>query len=305
MSGLLGLSRATKAALIVLILLVLGFTGYYLWDKYNQEATPSVLGTEAERIEEYLQDNPLDTDAWIALAGISLQQRQYDKAISHYQTALDLDQDIAAAYMGLGLAYMKKGKSDRAVDNLTQAIALGEDPEIERSGISLGTAHYYLGKVYLEKGDLEQAFEELTLALAYNRTNADAIFLLGQVHEAQGNVDEAEAQYTLALRLVPNFAEAYVQFGKLYRGQGDILMAEYNETMAMLFSGSVTEAISQFQELAVMMPDNAEVHWGMGWGYEKLNMREEAIAAYEEAVRANPDHLMASGALERLGAGMR
>lgn len=302
MSGLLSLSRATKAALIVLILLVLGFTGYYLLDKYSQEDTPSVLGTEAERIEAYLQDNPLDTDAWIALAGISLQRRQYDKAISNYQTALDLDQDQAAAYMGVGLAYMKKGKSDRAIDNLSQAIALSEDPEVESPGVSLGTAHYYLGKVYLEKGDLEQAFEELTFALAYNPTNADAIFLLGQVHEAQGNLDEAKAQYDMALRLTPNFTEVYIQLGNLYRGQGDLLNAEYNDAMGLLFSGSVAEAIEQFNELKLMMPDNAEVHWGLGWAYEKLNMREEAIAAYREAVLIDPNHLMASGALSRLGA---
>jgi tetratricopeptide (TPR) repeat protein len=304
MHRLFGQSLAVRAALLLLVLVILGFTGYYLWDRYDESET-SVLGSEARAIEEYLRTNPSDTDAWIALANISLQQRQYDRAITQYSNALDLDENLATAHMGIGLAYMKKSDSARAVGYLSQAIAISEDPESASGVVSLATAHYYLGKVYLEKGDLDQAFEELTLALAYNRTNADAIFLLGQVHEAQGNVDEAEAQYVLALRLVPNFTEAYLQLGDLYSSRGEELKAQYNRAMALLFSGYVDAAVADLESLTAQMTDSADLYWGLAWGYEKLNMRDEAIAAYSEVLRVDPDHLMARGALERLGANMQ
>ena len=305
MGKVISVSRAIKFTFVLLIILVICFIGYYAWD---QQRTQTISATEKEeqRIEQFLQNNPSDPDAWVALGSNSLQQQKFDKAISAYEKALSLNADKSisyAAYIGLGTAYMEKGTSDRAIDNFDQAIALSTESDFIPSKTSLATIHYYLGEIYLQKVELDKATQELEESLSLSATNADTIFLLGKVYEAQGNVTGAEAIYRRALSLVPNFAEVYSQLGNLYHSQGEEVKAAYNQAMASLFSGSVAEAVEQLKTVVASMTDNADAYWGLGWGYEKLNMRDEAIAAYRAAVAINHGHRLAAGALSRLGAG--
>jgi len=301
----MSVSRAIKFTFVLLIILVICFIGYYAWD---QQRTQTISATEKEeqRIEQFLQNNPSDPNAWAALGSNSLQQRKFDKAISAYEKVLSFNAEKSisyTAYIGLGTAYMEKGNEERAIDNFDQALALSKEPDFTPTSVSLATVHYYLGEIYLEKGELSSADQELIESLGFSPTNADTIYLLGKVYEAEGNVTAAEASYLRALSLVPNFAEVYSQLGNLYQSQGDEVKAAYNQAMANLFSGSVAEAVEQLKTSVASMPDNADAYWGLGWGYEKLNMRDEAIAAYRAAVTINPGHRLAVGALSRLGAG--
>ena len=217
---------------------------------------------------------------------------------------LELGGAQPAVLMGLGLANMKKGATDQALDYFNQAVTLIEDEEILQSGASVANLHYYLGKIYLETGEIDLAAEELTEALWYNRINADAIYLLGRVYEAQGRDDEAEANYLQALSLVPNFTEVYNQLGDFYEARGDEAAAAYNHAMGTLFSGQVAEAVEQLNAVIDSHSQNADAYWGLGWGYEKLDMMEEAIAAYQQTVAIDSKHQLANGALTRLGVGM-
>jgi tetratricopeptide (TPR) repeat protein len=299
----IGLGRATKIAIAVLVVALIGTVGYVVWDmSRGPEAT--VLDYESERYEEFVADNPTSASAWLELANISLQQRKYEKAIAEYEESLSLNAAQPAALMGIGLAYMKIGDTDQAVSYLNQAVALAEDEEILQTGASLGTLHYYLGKIYLEAGEIELAADEADMALWYNRINADAIYLQGLVYEAQGDPAAAEENYLRALSLVPNFTEVYSQLGGLYESRGDGSMATYYEAMAALFSGEHDHAVERINSVIGSLPDNADAYWGLGWGYEKLNMMPEAIAAYEQAIGIDPNHRLAGGALTRLGAGI-
>ncbi len=298
-----GLGWATKVAFALVVVALVVSVGYLVWDSSDSQ-TGSVLDYEAERFKEYLEKNPNNPAAWIELASISLQQKKYDKAISEYEQALDLGGAQPAVLLGLGLAYMKKGAADQAVDYLDQAVTLNETGEIPQSAASVATLHYYLGKIYLETGEIDLAAEELAESLAYNRINADAIFLQGQVFEARGDSAAAEDNYLRALSLVPNYAEVYSQLGNLYEERGDESIAAYNHAMAALFSGEVVEAVEQINAVIDSLSQNADAYWGLGWGYEKMNMMEEAIDAYQQAVTIDPKHQLSNGALTRLGVGL-
>ena len=305
MGKVISVSRAIKFTFVLLIILVICFIGYYAWD---QQRTQTISATEKEeqRIEQFLQNNPSDPNTWVALGSNSLLQRKLDKAISAYEKALSFNPGKSisyAAYVGLGTAYMEKGNAELAIDNFDQALALSKEPDFAPTSVSLATVHYYLGKVYLAKGELAPAEQELIESLSLNPTNADTLFVLGKVYEAEGNVISAEAIYLRALSLVPNFAEVYSQLGNLYLSQGEQVKASYYQAMASLFSDKVAEAVEQLKTVVASMTDNADAYWGLGWGYEKLNMRDEAIAAYRAAVAINPGHRLAAGALSRLGAG--
>jgi tetratricopeptide (TPR) repeat protein len=301
----ISVSRAIKFTFVLLIILVIAFIGYYAWDQQRPQ-TISATEKEEQSLEQFLKNNPHDPNAWAALGSNSLLQRKLDKAISAYENALNFYADKPtsyAAYVGLGTAYMEKGNAELAIDNFNRALALSKEMAVAPTRGSLATVHYYLGKVYLTKGELAPAEQELIESLSLNQTNADAIFFLGKVYEAQGNVTEAEAIYLQALSLVPNFTEVYSQLGNLYLSQGEQVKAAYNQAMANLFSGKVAEAVEQLKTVVASMTDNADAYWGLGWGYEKLNMRDEAIDAYRAAVAVNPGHRLAAGALTRLGAG--
>jgi len=50
---------------------------------------------------------------------------QYDRAISDYNKAIEIDPEYALAYFNRGVAYFKKGDYDRAWEDFLMAQALG------------------------------------------------------------------------------------------------------------------------------------------------------------------------------------
>ena len=53
-----------------------------------------------------------------------LTKSQYDKAISDYTKAIEINPRFAEAYYNRGLAYGKKGQYDKAISDYTKAIEI-------------------------------------------------------------------------------------------------------------------------------------------------------------------------------------
>jgi len=81
---------------------------------------------------------------------------EFDKAIEHYNKALEIRPDLLETYFNRGLAYTRKGLYDKAIEDLTKVIELNPN---------LAEAYYTRGLVYEYKQDYEQAILQYNKAL--------------------------------------------------------------------------------------------------------------------------------------------
>ena len=81
---------------------------------------------------------------------------EYDKAMSEFTKAIELDPNFALAYGNRGWVYIKLGQYEQAVADCTKAIEL--DPD-------LALAYNSRGWAYIELGEYEQALADYNRAI--------------------------------------------------------------------------------------------------------------------------------------------
>lgn len=149
--------------------------------------------------------DPDDLTTRFKLADIYKQQHVFQKSIEHYNEALRLDPNSAAAYWGLAESYEGRAEYDTAKTYYKSALtiaSLSADDRIRtyESIVSVEEkivgyqntpgpdgldAHYQLAALYLEKGDTDGAKEQLDKLLGY-----DAQYRAQDVAMLQGRLDE-------------------------------------------------------------------------------------------------------------------
>jgi tetratricopeptide (TPR) repeat protein len=128
-----------------------------------------------------------------------LRQGRYDDAVSELSTAIRLNEVHTSAHNFLGVAYYKMGRLDDAIEKYRYACYL--DPRYVQ-------AHLNLGLAYFKRGDIEDAIREYETALSLDPDYAKAQYNLGLAYERQGRLPEAVSAYRTALSLNPYFEEA-------------------------------------------------------------------------------------------------
>lgn len=292
-----------KSAIVLLLfafLAIAGLVGYYYWERQAQQGV-ALLDREAQQIEARIREDPQNAESRVFVANVYLQKGLVDRAIEQYRQALVLEEGNVVAIIGLGTAYMQKGLKDEAIRSFNRAAELIGEGEFTKLDQRVAAIRYNLGKIYLDGGQLEQASKELAQAREIGRSNADILNLSALVSQKQGNHPEAVEYFTRALRFDPAFVEAYRGLAVSYKTLGEGDRASYAEAMAALFSGQVDSAVGKLEGLAARTQD-ADVYWGLGWGYERKGQRENARAAYHKAVNIDPRHGMAVSGLQRLQA---
>ncbi|KAI3685958.1 hypothetical protein L1987_79627 [Smallanthus sonchifolius] len=86
-----------------------------------------------------------------------------------------------------------------------------------------------------------------------------------------------------------------------YAERGDALLKRAEIKVKGSKRGRVESAIQDLVESVKLKGDNATAYWLLGECYEKKAMKDDAVDAYERAVRIDPDCVAARDALNRLG----
>lgn len=123
-------------------------------------------------------------------------KKDWDKAISYYRKAINLDDNYAAAYMGLGWDYYQKGDFHAEVDNYLKATAAAPNDDL---------AFYYLGGAYEDLGQFDKAISAYTKALQINPDNKDALHDLSIVYLATGQTAKVRVLLPRLFRLDPGW----------------------------------------------------------------------------------------------------
>lgn len=286
---------AAAAALFGLAAAVVFLQGQFF------SSSPSDLERDEQRLEKSVLEDPNDPELRVSLANLYLQEHKYGDSIAQYREALKADENRQDALIGLGLAYRGAGDTEQALETFTRVIELNEDSQFADVDRRLEAVHFYLGEIYLGRGELGRAEEELQAALTIEPTDADALYLLGNVLRQQEDYEGAVAVYALATNLVPDFREAYEGMAEAAESQGDSLTSSYARAMLRLFSDDVEGAVRELEKVVEQSPENAAAYFGLGYGYEALGQQDEAVAAYQRSLDADPSQYAAQSGLARLG----
>lgn len=280
--------------------MVVAFVGYYVWDNYMRPV-PSVLDKSMAHLEELVRANPGDPDLRVAIADAYLASGDAQRAIGQYSEALKGVEDHKGALLGLGRAHAKLGHHEQAIEHFNRVVEIGMQGDMPRLDQQLEAALFYLGQIHLDLDDPEAAIDALTQAIGLAPTDADAIYLLGRAYQENGDHEEAITRFERAVQFVPDWVEAYQDMAFSYEALGDTAAREYPDGMLALLAGDHDEAIEHLEAAAETDPENANAFWGLGAAYEMVRKSDEALAAYQQALVADPDHVLAQAGAERLG----
>lgn len=153
-----------------------------------------------------------------------------------------------------------------------------------------GATWYYLGRYHLARGDMagmdsawtraEQALPDCDVDMTTYRQNAWATLTnAGIEFQNAGQEDSAKVVYLGATRAYRGLPHAFMNLGVLYANAG------MNDSAATYFAAAVrsTEGDSTLAE------ERSALLLNLGTIYQRLGSHREAVAAFGEYMRGNPD----------------
>jgi predicted CXXCH cytochrome family protein len=188
-----------------------------------------------------------DATAWHELGLAYVALRSKDDALSAFQKASDLDEDMAEPYNSLGAVWLESRDLARAEPAFREAIR--RQPEYAEAHSNLANvlsatdrfaeARYHFEAAIRMKPSYGAARFNYALALArvrrfseaqsqveeelkLNSGSAEAHDLLGNLLVAQGKIRPAVQEYEEAIRLQPKFGRAHLDLGSLLAESGDV-----------------------------------------------------------------------------------
>ena len=154
--------------------------------------------------------------------------------------------------------------------------SLAADPNQPKAALNIGVIVRGLGR-------LDEAVGWFEKAVASRPDYAEAHFNLGLVHQERAELPAAEACFRLAVRYAPGLVEAQLALGRTRRAQGDL-----------------PGALAHLERAEVQAPGLPNLAYNKADVLQHLGRREEAIAAFRQAVMENPLDLRAHRALNQL-----
>lgn len=183
--------------------------------------------------------------------------KQYEKALSDYNSALSKDPNYNLAYINRGNVYFNLGNFDQALADYDKAMELNAQSNILRNN---------RGAIYFKRGQYDLAFEDFNAALATNPDYADA-----RLNRA--------VYYSVKKQLVPALAD-YDYF----------LRYNHNNPMAYNWRGSINLDLQKYQEAlqdfnsAIQLNPNADVFYiNRSRAYQAMGNKQKAT---QDALKA-------------------
>jgi tetratricopeptide (TPR) repeat protein len=187
----------------------------------------------------------------------------YRSEISIWEDTARKRPDNPLAHGNLGMALLKAGDADRAVEQLNITLQLG--------GTTAET-FFNRGSAYQKKSDLDRAILDYNRAIQLKPDYAEAYANRGAAWQTKGRNDQALSDLTKAVELGPNLADAWYNRGNAFVASGDLDRAfqDYSRTIDLapamaeawnnrgvvrLARGNFGEAVLDFTRAIELAPD--------------------------------------------------
>jgi tetratricopeptide (TPR) repeat protein len=186
-----------------------------------------------------------ETDS-LALSNMALaaeMMEDYDLAIKHYQSCIEIGYNVVQMYGDCANILMKQGKDDEAVALLTDARKkYPKEQDLLTLEINL----------FLKNNKYEKALSRLDLAIENDSKNAVLFYARATVYLSKwkgNNVSKATENYKKAIELNPNYFDANYNLGALFFNLGADQLNEANKlTVTEEYNAKKAEAVELFQK---------------------------------------------------------
>ena len=138
-----------------------------------------------QALDKALTLSPGAVQAQSLLGWAQMLDEDYDEALGNFSKVLMKEPANALARINVGYICLKKGIFGEAIELLSKAIRLDNDPKATLY------AHYYLGLVYLEREMYEDAQTFFRKSLALGPNLLEAYYELGRAHWLADQRDDA------------------------------------------------------------------------------------------------------------------
>ena len=246
---------------------------------FSEESLPTDPFENKEEIAE-----SKDPEVWNKKGNIHFQNGEYEKAISAYNKAIELDRSFGWPYSNLAHTYL-------SLDKYAEAILLYQkSASLLKTNEEKAAAWNSLGNIYRHLNEYENALnayqkadeldpqnagqhDNMELAsLEPNSRSAQVWLELGNLFFKSGSYKEAADAYTNAVKIDPSSGWAHS-----------------NLAMSFVFQGKHKEAVSVYLKSIDLFSSDKDkaVSWNrLGNVYRKMNDEENARKAYQTAVTA-------------------
>jgi eukaryotic-like serine/threonine-protein kinase len=233
-------------------------------DEIRIQVTPE----ERARLAAARNINPQAHEAYLLGRYLSrTNEEDLRQAIGHFERAIQLEPDYAAAYAGLSHAWVSRGVF--GVKNRKEVMPLARDSAVKAVALDsqLPEAHVALGFVKTHDWDWAGAEQELTRALELDRNSARAHQEYADLLMALERHDEATREIQRAEQLDPLSSNIQSRYGRvLYRAR------------------KYEEALPHLQRAIELDPNpgNSMPYWILGELYGQMGRYDEAIASFKK-----------------------
>ncbi|HPM42535.1 MAG TPA: tetratricopeptide repeat protein, partial [Candidatus Omnitrophota bacterium] len=193
--------------------------------------------------------------------------KNVDKAIELYKTAVKVDPTHTVAWYNLGVSYFKLGKYDEAIEYCKKAAET--DPKY---------AHSYniIGASYLTMGKLDDAIEYFKKALAVYPNHVDTMLNLSTAYYKKGAKEESANMLKSIIEKNPGYPTAYSNLGFIYAEKGN-----YEEAMEL------------YKKAIELDPKYIDAYNNMAFSLYKTGKPKEAVEIYQKVLSIKPDNKQA------------
>lgn len=268
---------------------------------------PAAAAESARRATELL---PNDADCWVLYGRALMEQKEYEDAAQAFQSGFREDPLDFWILQDLAHAYVRLGRTNKAMAAYRQAIAIKP---------RFGMAYLGLGQLLEAAGRKEEAEQNYRLALKNRIHRTTELTTLAEFCQSRGWFEAAVTNFLDAIRLSPAEPVLYVRaglcFDALQKSQEALqcyanavrLAPEFGQARFLLGleygrQGKPEDAVRQFREAVRLMPDVVEARLNLGIGLQNLGRKSEAIEQFREVLRRSPTNAIALRKLEQLQA---
>jgi len=226
-----------------------------LVDLYLREG----MATEAvEQLNTLIALNPRNPSAHYLLGSIAADNEEFDKAILHYEKAIEIRPEFEPPYYEMVGIHLNTRQPRKALDVLTKA-------RIRFPKRFLG--EFYTGIALASLRRTKEALTHLTAAeliaakQAPQRLTPFFYFQLGSMFERNGNLNKAEEKFLKSLAANPDDPETLNYLGYMWAEKGKKLR----------------QALEWISKAMKLEPDSAAIQDSMGWVLFQLGDHKKAL----------------------------
>jgi tetratricopeptide (TPR) repeat protein len=119
---------------------------------------------------------------------------ELDNSRKAYEKAIEINPNIADAYLGLGAAYYEEDNVDKAITYVKKAVEI--NPRLMPANFSLGLLYEFIGKI-------DEAIASYEKTVEIDPKYMEAYFSLGELYLKKGEKDKAVTAYEKVIELDP------------------------------------------------------------------------------------------------------